>query len=150
MYLHTHVHVCINPDSHGISPHFAVRFSSQIYVLSLQSQEATFWNLFLFSYPRWLCIQRYLRTLFVNLITSTSVGLKRDDKWPIGPGNAVFCESREYVMNFILSFRSAITSVRPLGQYCTSHSTATSPQSRDKMRCAQCMWLAAMDGRAEH
>lgn len=39
MYLHTHVHVCINPDSHGISPHSAVRFSSQIYVLSLQSHK---------------------------------------------------------------------------------------------------------------
>lgn len=38
MYLHTRVHVCINQDSHGIS-HFAVRLSSQIYVLSLQGHK---------------------------------------------------------------------------------------------------------------
>lgn len=37
----------------------------------------------------------------------------------------------------ILSFGSAITSARPLGQYCTSRS----PHSSDKMCRAQCVQL---------
>lgn len=39
-----------------------------------------------------------------------------------------------------------ITLVRALGQYCTSHSTATSPESSDRM----CSLLASMGGRAGH
>lgn len=50
----------------------------------------------------------------------------------------------------ILSFRSAITSVRPLGQYCTSHSMAMSPQSSDKMCCLCWLPWMAEQGMAQH
>lgn len=47
MYLHTRVHVCINPDLQGTS-HFVLRLSWQIYVLSLQSQKKLYSGIYFF------------------------------------------------------------------------------------------------------
>lgn len=89
-----HIYIVLVPQRFSF---LFVQLSSPFKFLSYPDiPEAPFWNFIPFPHPSCLVIQRYLRSLFVNLIASIAAGLvELQISNSLELGNGAFCGSRQ-------------------------------------------------------